>query len=93
MNHIKYLNPQTGEVKRIRIMQPSMQKFANIRAMPFKERMMTRHRPTMAQADALMGRMGFVRCGLRWGSRTTRRLLEVQKMKNRIADVVALTAR
>ena len=66
MNIIKYFNPETGKQRRVRIVQPSYAKMARWKRGQVR-------RPTLAEADELMRREGFVRCGLRRGSLAARR--------------------
>lgn len=65
MNLIKYLNPSSGEVKRIRI-QPL---YIDYSALHWKVKLKLLRRPSMPEADEQMAKKGFVRCGLRFGSR------------------------
>lgn len=65
MNRIKYINPKTGERKDIRVIQwgyEKMSRWQHVWQRPAR-------RATMAEADTVMAKKGFVRCGKRWGSR------------------------
>lgn len=74
MNLIKYINPKTGERKDIRVIQPSHETMIRWYNANFWKR--PSRRATMSEADAAMAKMGFVRCGKRWGSRAAIRLAE-----------------
>lgn len=65
MNTLKFLNPKTGEKQKIRVAQPSAQGIMEWGRQGILQRLKFRRRPTVAEAEDQMLKLGFIRCGLR----------------------------
>lgn len=90
MNTIKYINPRSGEVLRIRVSQMSYSTFCRWwNTNPFGR---GNRRPFMAEADERMRRLGFRRAGKRWAGATVKAALRANKIKNALMDSAGLKA-
>jgi len=65
VNILKFLNLKTSETKRICVCQPSAATLVNWQNQAYLQRAKFRRRPTVAEAEDLMLKQGFVRSGLR----------------------------